>query len=166
MGDIQQCVVRGPNFIKRFFSKFKPRQKGNLEIHAERELKAAGLFDGDSDYGGMLAGAVMDFVKEFSDQGHSGFSARQTIKIFSKVAGFEPLVPLQGTEDEWDECRDGIFQNKRCSHVFKDGKNGQAYDINGKVFCEPGGACYTNKDSRIFIEFPYVPKIEYVNVTE
>lgn len=41
---------------------------------------------------------------------------------------------------------------------------GKAYDINGKVFKESDGCCYTNKDSRVYIDFPYTPKTEYVKV--
>lgn len=54
-------------------------------------------------------------------------------------------------------------QNKRCSHVFKD-KDGNAYDIDGKVFREPDGCCFTSKDSFVPVTFPYTPKTEYVDV--
>ena len=168
----ENMMAREPNaserlmfWINGILNRFKPKQKGNMERYAENELRAAGLYDEDSDYSGMLAEAVMELVKVFSDQGHSGFSAHRTIQLFSKVAAFEPLIPLQGTDDEWNECGSGVFQNKRCSHVFKN-KDGQAYDIEGKIFREPGGACYTSSDSRVFIEFPYVPKREYVDVPE
>lgn len=33
-----------------------------------------------------------------------------------------------------------------------------------KVFVEPDGASYTSRDSRVYIEFPYTHKTEYVNV--
>lgn len=141
-------------------------ERSNLERYAEQELRMAGLFDDDSDYGGMLATAVMELVKVFSSQGHSGFSANIVMNLFNKVARFEPIQPLTGADDEWIECGSGVFQNKRCSHVFKDSKDGPAHDIKGKVFRTPNGACYTNSDSRVFIKFPYVPKTEYVNVEE
>ncbi len=134
---------------------------GNLTDYAERELRAAGLFDEDSDYGGMLAEGVMKLVVEFSAQGHSGFSANQTINIFERVARFEPLGPLTGEDDEWNEIGDGVYQNRRCSHVFKE--HGEAYDINGRIFREKGGATYTSKDSRVAVTFPYTPKSEVVD---
>ena len=56
------------------------------------------------------------------------------------------------------------YQNKRFSRVFKEGKDGQAYDMQGKVFVEPDGCSYTSRDSRVYIEFPYVPHTEYVKV--
>lgn len=137
---------------------------GNLTDHARRELQAAGLFNEDSDYDGMLAEAVMELVEAFAEQGHSGFSAKQTIKIFAKVADFQPLVPLTGEDDEWNEVGTGVFQNNRCSHVFKEG--GIAYDSQGRVFREPSGACYTGRGSRVEVTFPYTPTTEYVDVAE
>lgn len=65
--------------------------------------------------------------------------------------------------DEWTEASEGVFQNRRCSRVFKDAA-GSAYDINGKVFVEPNGVGFTSSDSRVPVTFPYVPATEYVNV--
>ena len=135
----------------------------NLEKHAEKELKLAGLFDKDSDYAGMLGDAVMKLVKVFADEGHSGFSASRTIALFKKVASFEPLTPLTGEDSEWNKVSNDTWQNKRCSHVFKD-KNNKAYDISGKIFREPNGSCWTGKGSRVSVSFPYIPKREYVDV--
>lgn len=135
----------------------------NLESHAKAELQRAGLFDKDSDYGGMLGDAVMKMIKVFDDEGHSGYSATLAVSLFERVARFEPLTPLTGADDEWMEVGEGYWQNVRCSHVFKD-KDGKAYDIQGRVFREPSGCCYTNFDSRVYLTFPCVPKTEYVDV--
>jgi len=135
----------------------------NLTEHARFELTKAGMFDKDSSYGGMLGDAVMKMVEQFADEGHSGFSAGMAISMFEKVARFEPLTPLTGDDDEWTEIGgEGTLQNKRCSHVFK--KNGEAYDINGRIFREPNGVCFTSYDSRVPVTFPYTPKSEYVDV--
>lgn len=136
----------------------------NLELHARKEMEIAGLFDKDSDYGGMLGEAVMKMIKVFDDEGHSGFSANLAISIFEKVARFEPLTPLTGADDEWMEVGDDTFQNVRCSHVFK--KDGEAYDIEGRIFREPSGSCYTSFESRTPVTFPYTPTHEYVDVPE
>lgn len=133
----------------------------NLELHARKEMEIAGLFSKDSDYGDMLGDAVMKMIKVFADEGHSGFSAGMAISIFEKVARFEPLTPLTGADDEWMEVGDGVFQNVRCSHVFR--KDGQAYDIEGKIFRESDGGCYTSFESRVNVTFPYTPKREYVD---
>ncbi|CAB4145760.1 hypothetical protein UFOVP1204_67 [uncultured Caudovirales phage] len=138
----------------------------NLMTHAENEMRIAGLYDADSDYGGMIPDAVLKMMKVFADEGHSGMSASLVISIFQKIARYEPLTPLTGADDEWHEPSPGTFQNVRCSHVFKDGKDGQAYDINGKVFRYPNGACYTGRDSRVFIDFPYTPTREFVDVPD
>lgn len=139
----------------------------NLEHHARRELELAGLFDEDSDYGGMLGDAVMRLIKIFADDGHSGFSAEMATSLFSKLSRFEPITPLTGGFSEWMQVDDGMYQNRRCGHVFALGPDGRgAYDLNGKVFREPSGACYTSSDSKTPITFPYTPTTEYVDVPE
>lgn len=139
----------------------------NMIDFARDELTRAGLFDEDSDYGGMLGEAVMKMVEQFDEEGHSGMSAGMAINIFKRVASFEPLTPLTGEDDEWGEPydEDGTRQNKRCSHVFMDA-DGSAYDIEGRIFREPSGACFTGKGSRVPVTFPYSPSREYVDVDE
>jgi hypothetical protein len=152
---------RIPKFFRPLFLKWLTRDS-NLVRHAQRELDLAGLFDKDSDYGGMLGEAVMRMIREFSDEGHSGFSARMAADLFSKLARYEPIRPLTGDPQEWVD-HGHIYQNARCSHVFKE-YDGQAYDLQGRIFREPSGACYQNSDSRVPITFPYWPKTEYVDV--
>lgn len=144
------------------WAKWIGHKPGNLERYAESELRRAGMFDKDSDYGGMLGDAVMRMVRDFADEGHSGFSSGMTRHLFEQVSAFKPLQPLTGFDDEWQEIGDGMHQNLRCSRVFKD-KTG-AYDIDGRVFREPSGCCYTNRDSRVYVTFPYTPVTEYVDV--
>lgn len=134
----------------------------NLTEYARNELQRAGLFDKDSDYEGMLGDAVMKMIEVFAAEGHSGMSASMAVSIFRKVAMYEPLTPLTGDDAEWNEVGTGIFQNNRCSHVFKE--NGQAYDSEGRIFREPNGSCYTNADSRVPVTFPYTPTHAYVDV--
>lgn len=135
----------------------------NLTEYANQELQAAGLFDEDSDYNGSLGKSVLDLIKFFADQGHSGASAHRAIALFQTLASYRPLGPLTGADDEWAEVADGLFQNKRCFHVFKDGN--RVYNSEGRVFVEPSGAQYIKQpDSRVDVTFPYVPHTEYVNV--
>ncbi len=144
----------------------------NLEQHALAELKAIGYTplgqpqeDGPNKW---IQENVLELIRVFAAQGHSGFSAPYCIRLFTKLANFEPIAPLTGEDDEWNEVSDGVFQNKRCSHVFKDNDRfgGQAYDIEGRVFRYPDGSCYTGKDSFVPIVFPYTPAVEYVDVKE
>lgn len=136
--------------------------------HAKRELQAAG-YDLNSKEEGpnkWLASGTLDLLRVFSMQGHSGFSASYGVAIFEKLAKYQPLCPLTGNDDEWNEVGDGVFQNNRCGLVFKqkDRFDGQAYNLGGLIFREPSGCCYTSKDSLVPITFPYTPKSEYVDV--
>lgn len=147
--------------IVRFGLRMVPED--NLIHHARRELEIAGMFSKDSDYAGMLGESTINLMKLFSLEGHSGFSAAMQTSLFQKVSRFEPLTPLTGADDEWNEVGDGYWQNRRCSHVFKDA-DGRAYDIQGRIFREPSGATYTGSGSRVFVTFPYTPTSETVDV--
>ena len=85
---------------------------------------------------------ILYMVKEFGKEDHSGYSASYAINLLNKLLRFEPLSPLSGDDSEWNEVGHGVFQNKRCFHVFKDA-DGKAYDSNG----------------RGYIKFPYVPSL-------
>ncbi|MFA7282157.1 MAG: hypothetical protein WC100_18900 [Sterolibacterium sp.] len=140
----------------------------SLGSFAKSELQRAGLFDKDSDYGGMLGESVMKMMEVFAGEGHSGYSAGMAISIFKKVASFEPLTPLTGEDDEWMEIGEQnggpLYQNVRSPRVFKDREG--AYDIDAKVFREPSGACFTSSDSRAPVTFPYTPTTEYIDVPD
>jgi hypothetical protein len=77
--------------------------------------------------------------------------------IFERLARFEPLLPLTGEDDEWNEVEAGrLYQNKRASNVFKE--NGIAYQMDGFVFKEPNGATYTTQPAsrRRIVRFPFL----------
>lgn len=140
-------------------------EKSNLIKHAERELTAAGYDLNDKEEGPnkWIMENLLELLDVFSKQGHSGSSAPYCINAFAKLARFEPLSPLYGSDDEWVEVGEGVWQNNRCCRVFKD-KDGRAYDIDGRVFRELNGACYSSKNSRVYVTFPYTPTTVYVNV--
>jgi len=108
----------------------------NLVDHAKYELELAGLFDKDSDYDGMLGKAVMELVEVFANQGHSGFSAHQTLKLFNEVANYKPLTPIGKSDDEWvnvsDMSGEPTWQNKRRSTTFSRDAGKTWYDIDDK----------------------------------
>lgn len=147
----------------------------NLRNHAMMEFKAAGWTDENGKFNDemqeMICNHVLKLLDVFDDEGHSGSSAPYAVDLFKKLAMFQPVVPLTGEDWEWTEVRTGVFQNKRCSHVFKDPDrfNGQAYDIDAIVFYdfytdEEGKkhkSYFTNSDSFVPITFPYTPKREY-----
>ena len=135
----------------------------NYLEHLDREWAAMGWpTKGGDDPQVWIYDHLKKLLEAFADEGHSGSSAPYTIGLFKKLALFEPIGPLTGDESEWMEISNGMFQNLRCSHVFKE--NGEAYDINGKVFEEPSGSRYTGRGSRVSVTFPYTPTTEIVKV--
>jgi len=149
------------------------KEKGmNYENYAREEFRAAGWMNEDGEFNDEMQEAicthVVELLKVFEEEGHSGSSAPYAINLFKKLANFEPIVPLTGEEWEWNQISDGLYQNRRCSHVFRD-QNG-AYDTEGRIFYdwfpdEDGNlrkAYYTNKESRVPITFPYTPTQEFV----
>lgn len=160
----------------------------NLHSHALAEFRAAGWTDEAGNYKDEMQQAICEHVLKlldvFADEGHSGSSAPYAVGLFEKLAMFKPIVPLTGEDWEWHETSNGVFQNKRCGRVFKqaDRFNGQAYDIDGRVFYEwkerpldvdesgyPGTrrfkSSYTSRESMVPITFPYTPTTEYVEST-
>lgn len=107
---------------------------------------------------------VLELLRVFSSQRHSGFSASFCITLFTKLAKWEPISPLTGEESEWTKVTEDLWQNKRCSRVFKD--RAKAWDVDGKIFVEPTGSYYASRESSVEITFPYTPKTEYINVKE
>lgn len=147
----------------------------NYEKHAWLEFKAAGWVDDNNKFNDEMQEAICNHVMKlldvFADEGHSGSSAPYAIGLFEKLAKFEPVAPLTGEDWEWTDVAEQsgrtLWQNKRCSHVFKD-EDG-AYDIDGIVFydwhTDENGEKYkthfTSRESRVPVTFPYVPKTEY-----
>lgn len=134
---------------------------GNLFSHADRELPKP---KGD-EMQAMMNQNLRELVLVFGTQGHSGFSASYARHALGKLLAYEPLGPLTGEPNEWHEVGDGILQNRRCGRVFKDPDvfDGQAYDIDAVVFREPNGSCFTSRDSRKIVTFPYTPETVYVD---
>lgn len=156
----------------------------NYISHAQREFRAAGWTKEDGTfYDEMqedICNHVLKLLEVFHEEGHSGSSAPYALNVFDTLARFKPIAPLTGEDWEWHDIseysgRDNgpVFQNMRCSNVFKD--NNGAYDIDGKVFWEwvsmpgidegkPFKSYFTSYESRVPVTFPYVvpEKREYV----
>ena len=110
-----------------------------LVEHAERELRRAGLFDEDSDYGGMLAESTMKLIKTFAEEGHSGNSAHMQVEIFSRLASYKTLTPLTDDPEEWMNVAEyqspdspAIWQNRRDSSCFSNDGGKTYYSIDDK----------------------------------
>jgi hypothetical protein len=139
----------------------------NLVEHAKREFEILG-WPGDCEMQQMICDNILNLLQVFSDQGHSGTTAPYTLSLFSKLAKFDAIAPLTGSDDEWAEPHGNeIYQNKRDGTVFKEGRNGEAYWIDGKIFRDKNGCTYTSKDSRVFIKFPWTkPESEIIDVED
>lgn len=127
---------------------------GDLIKFSERELELIGSCD--DPWQSAICQNIMDIVKLFDSQGHSGFTASYTLGIIDRLLRWLPLRPLTGEELEWgtEASKD---QNNRCFHVFRR-EDGTAYDTEGKIFTEDNGETwFTNADSFVDITFPYNP---------
>jgi hypothetical protein len=119
---------------------------------------------------------ILDMVKVFCTQGHSGTSASYTLGMIKRLLDWKPITAITGEESEWGEPYNGngiiTQQNRRCSAVFRDNKdNSTAHYIYGRAYSDNGGHSWFTGNhkngvvqSSIPVTFPfYVPdKPEYV----
>jgi len=131
---------------------------------------------------------VLELLEVFSKQGHSGFSAPYVINLFCKLAEHKTLSPIMCTDDEWGDINkemndnDDVYQNNRCSAVFKNGKNGKPYYLDAIVWRNQKGVTFTgtvlnSKKEKIYSHqtiripfnsktFYFEPKSFYIDVIE
>ncbi len=141
---------------------------GLLE-YAQDELQRAGFFDTDSDYGGLIGPAVMEMMKQFANEGHSGCSAHLVLHIFERVASYRPLTPLNNPMEK-GEFHDvsgpsgtpplSTLQSLRKSSVFSEDSGKTWYDLDKPL---PRWRKWLLKlrlpvSHRAYITFPYMPK--------
>lgn len=114
---------------------------------AKIELKAI-------NFGEESSKVMIELLEKFLDEWDSGGAVACAQPVFNRLLAGKPLTPLTGADDEWNECGPGVFQNRRCSTVFKDPRfhDGKlAYDIDAP---EPRAA----------ITFPYWPAKDRVDL--
>lgn len=132
-----------------------------LVEYAESELRRAGFFDADSDYAGMIGPAVIEMMKQFATEGHSGYSARLCLSVFGRLARFRPLTPIENPMlgKEFIDHTDisGGHPTLQCTRL-------------SSLFSEDGGKRWYDLDKRIprwkrwfgvrraYVKFPYMPK--------
>lgn len=136
----------------------------NLIEHAQNEFRILG-WPGDCDMQEAIDNDILELLKTFSDQGHSGFSASYLLGVFEKLARFQPISPLTGEPDEWREVEGGTLMNIRDSEVVKFAGDDQVYWLHGIIFRNPDGSTYTSDKSHVPISFPWThPKPEIRDV--
>lgn len=168
----------------------------NVGLHAKRELEILSATETDPNNRPIIEefkDEIIALCEKFGNSGQSGGSAPYVAKALSQaikhLCMFEVIAPLTGNDDEWNDVSDLgngelMYQNKRDSRVFKDGKNGKAYFIDAMIKRTESGSCWyggfwLSKDDylignkelmvspRGYIKsFPFTPKTFYIDVIE
>jgi hypothetical protein len=88
----------------------------------------------------MIGKAVLELMKTFANQGHSGFSAAWARELFNKLSKYETLTPLTNNPDEWMDVNDicpgkagEMWQNKRNPAIFSKDGGKTMYHVDGKT---------------------------------
>lgn len=103
----------------------------NLLEHAKRELDLLGMpepkdYNEDTeqwDPDAAMRIGILDIIFNFSQQGHSGFSAGYAIGCLEKLLRFENLTPLTNNPDEWQDVAEfsgghALWQSHRNPACF------------------------------------------------
>ena len=107
--------------------------ESSLVRFARKELKLAGMYDEDADYGsGVIADHVIALISLFESEGHSGGSAMLTLQLFDALARFKPLTSLTTDPEEWMEVGTAVWQSRRNPEVFSDDGGKTAYECGNK----------------------------------
>lgn len=97
---------------------------GRLTEHAEREMRLAGLYDEDADYGATIPDAVMELVRTFEGKGHSGGSAMMTLAVLDRVLKYQILSPITDDPADWTDVTEAagrpMWQSTRDPAVFSE----------------------------------------------
>ena len=149
----------------------------NFEKHAREEFRAIGWMDENGNFKdemqGMICENVLELLNVFAEQGHSGSTASYALRMFERLVEFKCIAPLTGEDWEWSDTGHDVYQNRRCSSVFKNKQTGKCYDIDGKVFWEwhvsqhdgePYKSYYHNGGCHTPVTFPYTPPRKPVEV--
>lgn len=159
----------------------------NIRKHAETELNL--LFNLYPDH--LIINfkeEILNLCDKFGNSGQSGGSAPYTASslsnIIKKLCLFETITPIMNNYDEWINVYDDTYQNKRCSGLFKNGKDGMPYYIDAIIKRDQKGNCwsgmawlseedYKSGDRKKMVgkrgyvkSFPFEPKTFYIDVID
>lgn len=142
-----------------------------------------------------FATEIIALVKKFSESGQSGGSAPYVAHAISdtikKLCLHEPITPITGDDDEWNDVSFDYgdnkkhYQNKRCSAIFKDVDDGvERFDyLDALIKKDKDGICWNGnfwlsredfltddsslKCKKSYIKsFPFTPKSFYIDVDD
>ena len=128
--------------------------------------------EGEFDYGCACYESALKAFESLCEDEHSGFSIKMTQTILNRLINFQPLTPIEDTDDIWhkvgdeDDCTS--YQCKRMCSLFKnvytDGT--VKYSDNNYSYCvdinDPNCTYYWKEARRIIdemfpITMPYMP---------
>ena len=108
---------------------------------------------GEKEMQRMMNNDVLELLKVFYGQEHSGFSVPIASKLFYKLANHKLITEVEDNPDDWDENG----QHKFISSIFKR-NDGTCYYLYGRLFAEPNSDnFFYNKASNIDVTFPIKP---------
>ena len=79
---------------------------------AKSELAAISFGEDDSR-------VMIEILEKFFGQWDSGGAVWAAAPVLQRLIAGKPLSPLTGNDDEWNEVGPEVWQNRRCSTVFK-----------------------------------------------
>lgn len=113
----------------------------NLIEHAEKELAKAGLGADDPDFKGKIAESVMELVRCFDAQGHSGYSMEMVREVLHELLKLKPLTPLTDDPEEWEDVSEPsgypLWQNRRDPTVFSNDAGKTTFEVGDKPIKNP-----------------------------
>lgn len=163
----------------------------NTGRFAERELTILVKASTDPDNRPIIEHFIPEILaltEKFGKSGQSGgsapFTAIALAKAIKKLCLQKPICPITGIEEEWmdvanlgDGDSDILYQNKRCSALFKN-KDGRCWYLDAIAFKTANGDLWSSAFllnpglaikyfSRQYVKsFPFTPKTFYIDVNE
>ena len=154
----------------------------NTRKHAEIEFGvAASLETPDNPFVYTeFKNEILALVDAFGNSGQSGGSAPYVANAVAQVVKNlclqNPIVPVTGSDAEWNQATDNVKQNRRCSALFIDTEqNDTPYYLDAIIWKTPKGFTYSGMaqlpggemvSSRQNVTFPFTPKTFYIDVDE
>ncbi len=129
-----------------------------LVEYVEKEMENAGWI-GENSSDPMqqsVAKNILELIRVFVGQGHSGTSANYVLGHFNHLANHRPLGLITDEPDQWKKEMFGgtVKQHKRCPTVFKR-EDGTVFYTNARIFKKENGSLYTSFASRKDIKLPW-----------
>ncbi len=149
-------------------------RESKLASYAMQEFVYAGWTDGngkwDNEMQKLICKQVIELLNIISNHEHLDAFALYAINLFKKLVYSEPISEIRCTEDEWFNYHDDMYQNKRLSSIFKEGKDGKPYYLDAIKWRSANRNCfYGNVEgiaSRQYIRLPFIPKAFCIDIIE